>query len=176
MMILRLGGIILALGMLAACSTRSQPVAKPEVQLKEIALDTNKIVMGGTVYVPVYSHIYTVDQTRRMDLTATLSIRNTDLTHAIAITSVKYYDNYGDLVRTDIENPTELPSLASVDFVVEQSDASGGVGANFIVEWVAEATVSDPVIEAVMIDTISNQGISFISPGRVIQTRSAEAN
>lgn len=36
-------------------------------------------VMGGSVYIPVYSHIYQHNQKKTFDLTATLSIRNTDL-------------------------------------------------------------------------------------------------
>jgi hypothetical protein len=35
-----------------------------------------------------------------------------------------------------------LGSLASTDFVVERTDTSGGLGANFIVEWIAEKEVS----------------------------------
>lgn len=170
---LRLSGMaIVAIMAIVACAT-SQPAPKPTVQLKQVTLDTSKIVVGQTVYVPIYSHIYTVSQSRSIDLTATLSIRNTDLSHSIVIASVRYYDTAGNLVRTDLENPVELPALASTDFVVDQADTEGGVGANFIVEWAAETAVSDPVIEAVMIDTLSNQGISFISPGRVIQRRSS---
>lgn len=166
---------IATLAMLAAC-TSSQPVPEPKVPLEQVVLDTSKVVAGQTIYIPVYPHIYTVDETRSINLTVTLSIRNTDRINAIIITSVKFYDTNGNLIRTDLENPTALPQLAATDFVVEQSDASGGVGANFIVEWVAETAVSPPIIEAVMIDTIGNQGISFISTGRVIQSRSAEGN
>jgi hypothetical protein len=45
----------------------------------------------------------------------------------------------------------------------------GGSGANFIVEWTAATTVSEPVVEAVMISAQAGQGISFLSPGRVIK-------
>jgi hypothetical protein len=38
------------------------------------------------------------------------------------------------------------------------------------VEWVAEKEISEPVVEAVMIGTESTQGISFISPGKVIKS------
>lgn len=172
-------GLVIAITVITACAASrpiSKPASKPEAQLKPVTLDASRIVVGQTVYVPIYSHIYTVDQSRRMDLTATLSIRNTDLDHAIVITSVKYYNTNGNLVRTDLEKPAELSPLASIDFVVAQSDTNGGVGANFIVEWVADAKVSAPVIEAVMIDTLSNQGISFISSGRVIQQQGPTGN
>jgi len=166
-----LGLAIAALALPTGC-TPSQSLPKSSAPLEEVILDTSKIVAGQTIYVPVYPHIYTVDETRSINLTVTLSIRNTDVVNAIIITSVKFYDTNGNLVRTDLENPAALPQLAATNFVVDQSDVSGGVSANFMVEWVAEAAVSPPVIEAVMIDTIGNQGISFISPGRVIQNRS----
>jgi hypothetical protein len=63
--------------------------------------------------------------------------------------------------------------MASTDFVVEQNDTSGGAGANFVVEWSASIEVTAPVVEAVMISTASQQGISFVSVGRVLKDRSA---
>ena len=47
----------------------------------------------------------------------------------------------------------------------------GGLGANFIVEWVAQTEVSEPVIEAIMIGSSFQQGISWISPGKVIKNQ-----
>ncbi|HEY9299210.1 MAG TPA: DUF3124 domain-containing protein, partial [Phormidium sp.] len=85
--------------------------------------------------------------------------------------SVQYYDSSGKLVKQYLEQPIQLSAMASTDFVVRRNDTSGGVGANFIVEWVAEKEVSKPVIEAVMIGAESTQGISFVSPGRVIKNQ-----
>jgi hypothetical protein len=70
-----------------------------------------------------------------------------------------------------LEQPVELGPLASASFVVNQEDTSGGSGAAFVVEWVARQQISAPVIEGVMINTAGNQGLSFISPGRVIKSR-----
>ncbi|MDD5500799.1 MAG: DUF3124 domain-containing protein, partial [Candidatus Omnitrophica bacterium] len=44
-----------------------------------------------------------------------------------------------------------------------------GTGAKFIVEWVSETDVVSPIVEAVMVTIKGGQGISFISPGRVIK-------
>lgn len=106
-----------------------------------------------------------------MNLTATLSIRNTDLTHPLIVKSVNYYGSDGQFIRQYLEQPGALGPLASANFVVNQEDTSGGAGAAFVVEWVAQTAVSAPVIEAVMINTSGNQGISFISPGRVIKNQ-----
>lgn len=120
---------------------------------------------------PVYAYIYTGEQNRTWDLTTTLSVRNTDQTHPIIIRSVDYFAGNGTLVRNYLEQPVELNPLAATEFVVAQADRSGGVGASFVVEWVAQTTVSAPVVEAVMINTLGNQGLSFVSPGRVIKSR-----
>jgi spore germination protein YaaH len=157
--------------LLPAC-TPAQPPPKPAIQLKTVTLDnTVKIVAGQTVYVPIYSHIYTWEQSRTMNLTATLSVRNIDLASPMIIASVNYYDDNGKLIRNYLEQPVELGPLASASFVVNQEDTSGGSGAAFVVEWVARQQISAPVIEGVMINTAGNQGLSFISPGRVIKSR-----
>lgn len=137
---------------------------------KTIVLDENfQIATGQTIYVPIYSHIYHQDEKKTFNLTATLSIRNTDLDNPIVIPSVQYYDWNGNLVRNYLEQPIEIAALASTDFVVNTTDRSGGLGAKFMVEWVAQTTVTEPIVEAIMIGTSSQQGISFVSPGRVIK-------
>jgi Protein of unknown function (DUF3124) len=144
---------------------------QPSSSQKVVTLDENfKIVMGQTVYVPVYSHIYHQDKKQTFDLAATLSVRNTDLNDAIVITAVRYYDSEGKLVRKYIDRPIEIAALASVDYFVDTTDTSGGSGAKFIVEWVAPTKVSEPALEAIMIGSGFQQGISFVSPGRVIKT------
>lgn len=139
---------------------------------KIVTLDKNfKIVMGQTIYVPVYSHIYHHNRQEIFNLAVTLSIRNTDLNNSLIVTSVGYYDSDGKLVKQYLERPIQLDALASYDFFVNRNDTSGGVGANFIVEWVAQTKISEPIVEAVMIGTDYQQGISFISPGRVIKSQ-----
>ena len=132
--------------------------------------DVNQIV-GQTIYVPIYSHIYTRDKSRVINLSATLSVRNTDAQNPIRINSVHYYDTNGALLKEYVDAPLRLAPMASTDFVVAEDDTSGGAGANFIVEWGAAAEVTEPVVEAVMISTASQQGISFVSAGRVIKSR-----
>ncbi|MBW4553214.1 MAG: DUF3124 domain-containing protein [Aphanocapsa sp. GSE-SYN-MK-11-07L] len=166
--------ILIAALFLTGCTSSQAPQAaqSPAEPLKAVSLDnTVKLVAGQTVYVPIYSHIFMTDQNRTMNLTATLSIRNTDLKQPMIVAAVNYYGTNGQLLRKYLEQPVELGSLAAANFVVNQEDVSGGAGAAFIVEWVAKQDVSAPVIEAVMINTNMNQGLSFISPGRVIKTQ-----
>ena len=125
-----------------------------------------RIVQGQTLYVPAYSEVLLgFEQTH--ELAVTLAIHNTDLDSPIIIQSVRYYDTNGDLVRSYVTDPIEVSSLATTGFLVESEDTSGGWGSNFIVEWVAEEPVSEPIVEAVMVSRRS-RGISMISLGRVI--------
>ncbi|MEH1821624.1 MAG: DUF3124 domain-containing protein [Nostoc sp.] len=163
---------------LASCEaknipSKSQPSAIQATPVqKAVTLDKNfKIASGQTLYVPVYSHIYHYNRQEIFELAVTLSIRNTDLTNPIIITSVRYYNSEGKLVKQYLERPIQLDALASTDFFINRNDTSGGLGANFIVEWVAQTEISEPIVEAVMIGTDFQQGISFVSPGRVIKSQ-----
>lgn len=170
--------LAIAFIVLASCTSSEIPpksqsdTTRATPSPKMVTLDKNfTIAMGQTIYVPVYSHIYHNKQPEIFNLTVTLSIRNTDLTNPIIITSVRYYDSDGKLVKQYLERPIQIDRLATIDFVVNRTDTSGGAGANFIVEWVAETEISEPVVEAVMISTASQQGISWSSPGRVIKSQ-----
>jgi hypothetical protein len=132
------------------------------------------IATGQTIYVPAYSEIYYASN-RTINLAVTLSVHNTDLNHSIVLTSVRYYNAQGQLVREFLSQPKQLGPLVATNYVIEELDTSGGPGANFIVEWVAEQPVYEPVVEAVMIGTISSLGFSFISPGRVISQTETNA-
>lgn len=131
--------------------------------------------LGQTVYVPVYSHIFAEDRYRDRPflLTATLSVRNTDPERPFTLKSVDYYDSEGGLLQRYLEAPVTLAPLASTHYIVPESEAKGGAGAKFLIEWQAPAAVSEPIIEAVMIGTKLQQGISFISTGRAIKTTPA---
>jgi hypothetical protein len=124
---------------------------------------------GQTVYVPIYSHIYGGDQERPFYLAAICSIRNTDLDDTITIEAVEYYDSDGNLLRNYLEADLVLKPLATVRYVVKESDKKGGSGAKFIVRWRAAKTVNAAIIEGIMIGTKMGQGISFVSRGQVIE-------
>jgi len=131
--------------------------------------DSKAMLSGGqTVYVPIYSHIYSGLKGRPFSLAATLSIRNTDPKHSITLVSVKFYDSDGKLVKAYLDKPAELKAMASTRYILTEADTSGGSGANFLVKWKSKTKVNPPLIEGVMIGTRSGQGISFVSRGQVI--------
>ena len=130
---------------------------------------SSELSAGQTVYVPIYSHIYSGVKGRPFDLAATLSIRNTNLQNSITLVSVKYYDSDGKLVADYLKKPMRMDALVSTRYIITEDDRAGGSGANFIVVWKSEQNLNPPIIEAVMIGTHSGQGISFLSRGQVIR-------
>jgi len=159
---------------LAACSpatNNSNPSAVDATHLKPHPAPLPEPSVRRTVYVPIYSTIYTgLDIGKNMiDLAATLSIRNVSAQRPVVLNFVRYYDSGGTLLHEYVNAPVELGPLASAEFVIKRGDTSGGPGANFLVQWAGHAEVDDPLIEAVMIGLSGNAAISFTSPGRNIR-------
>lgn len=125
-------------------------------------------IQGQLVYVPAYSHVYHGKGKPHL-VTITLSIRNTSIDDEIILKSVWYHGTRGTLVRSYVDKPVRIPPLGTTEVIVEREDASGGSGANFLVEWFANQPVTAPIIEALMIDTQSQQGISFALRGSPIR-------
>jgi ABC-type oligopeptide transport system substrate-binding subunit len=134
-----------------------------------ISAENIKLSSGQTVYVSIYSHIYSGLKARPFDLAAILSIRNTNPNNSITLRSVKYYDSDGKLLKEYLSIPLQLNALVSTRYIITEGDKAGGSGANFIVVWKSDQKVNPPIIEAVMIGTHSGQGISFVSRGQVIK-------
>lgn len=128
---------------------------------------------GQTVYVPVYSHIWhgnldAEQKPRQLLLSSMLSIRNTDPKASMTVSSVRYYDTNGRLLRDFLQKPMELGPMASTDMFVEHKDDAGGTGANFLVEWKAAGPISEPIVETVNAYFFGPQSLAFTSQGRAL--------
>ena len=177
--------LILLFGiMLGGCTSKqeSPPVneqSSPAVEQKKegyVALQQEPDVFNREkssvvqlVYIPVYSHIYQQNRRKTFNLTTTLSIRNADPYRPFIITEVAYYDSKGNLIQQYVDSTEQISPLASTSYVIEEADLRGGVGANFLVRWHSQEPVYPPIIEAVNISTTQQQGISFLSVGRVLK-------
>jgi hypothetical protein len=128
-----------------------------------------------TVYVPVYSNVFSAPKQLPFYLATMLSIRNTDMSNTITVTTADYYDTKGKLLKRYYLLPVTLSPLESTYIYLPEDDSEGGFGANFIVKWNAQGDVNIPIIECVMIGAKHGQGISFVSPGQVIKEGAKEA-
>jgi hypothetical protein len=139
-------------------------------RLRPVSSSPTGGVAARTVYVPVYSSIYLGLNIKKtmVDLAATVSVRNLSSRHPLVLDVVRYYDSAGKPVRDYITAPAELPPLATVEFVIQRADATGGPGANFLIQWKGPPEIDEPLIEAVMVGQSGNAGISFTSLGRKV--------
>lgn len=128
-----------------------------------------RLAKGQTLYVPVYSHVYTGDRALPFNLAATLGFRNVDPASPITVTRVDYHDSNGRLVKRFLAGPLKIPPQGSTSFYLKERDTSGGFGAHFIVAWESAREINEPIVESVMIGARSGQGISFVSPAREIR-------
>lgn len=143
-------------------NTYSTEVAEdPELD----ASDASGYDYVDSVYVPIYSDIYSQGKHLRFLLTSTLSIRNTSYTDTIAIHSIEYYNTRGDKVRDFLDHPIFVLPMATLEYVIEEDDRSGGSGANFIVVWSAKHAEVETVIQAIMISVSGQQGVAFKTDG-----------
>jgi Protein of unknown function (DUF3124) len=89
----------------------------------------------------------------------------------LEVTSVQYVDSTGHVLKEYVEQPVRLSALGSTEFFVPQSETAGGAGAKFLVTWQAAHPVMAPLVEAVMIGVSPWQGLSFVSPAKVLKGR-----
>lgn len=141
------------------------------LRLRPITTPLAEPAIRRTVYVSIYSSIYWgIDAGEKpVELAATVSIRNVSSRFPLVLESVRYYDSAGKQVREYVSTPSELGSLATVEFVIQKRDTTGGPGANFLVRWAGAPDMDEPLIEAVMVGQTGNAGISFTSVGRVVK-------
>lgn len=158
--------LIIALCFSACIDSDPNVNSQGENVIESLLIYTDKTDQNysDTVYIPVYSDIYSVHRQKSTLLTATLSIRSTSLTDTTYINSIDYYDTQGNKIRSYIDKTLLLRPMASLDYVIERDDVSGGTGANFLVTWGAKEDTK-PLFQAVMISTTGQHGLSFVTNG-----------
>ncbi|WP_436517288.1 DUF3124 domain-containing protein [Ekhidna sp. To15] len=135
----------------------ADPIQKSETEFTDV------------IYVPIYSDIYIDSNNQNSLLAATLSIRNTSYTDSLFISAIDYFNTDGSLVRSYVENQISLRPMATINYVIEREDDTGGSGANFIVKLSAKAKDVEPIVQAVMIGQNGNKGFAFTTDGYSIK-------
>jgi hypothetical protein len=150
-----------------ACGYESDkfPVKQPNWKSKEAKLvDFDHYALGKT-YLPVYSSIYNIHESRTFELTTTVSIRNISESDTVYILKADYYNTTGENIREYLENPIYLMPLETIEIVIEKQDNKGGTGANFVFHWAVLEDKDPPLFEAIMISADGAQGLAFSTRG-----------
>lgn len=128
---------------------------------------------GQVLYLPIYSHVWHGDvdskgQPTRTLVSVSVSLRNTDAARPIRITSAQYFDTDGRKLREYVPTAKTIGPMGTYELFIPRSDDSGGSGANFVIEWKADAPVNPPVVEGLHAHLPSGRSIAFITSARPI--------
>jgi hypothetical protein len=121
-----------------------------------------------TLYLPIYSHMLYGNlgksgKAAHVLLSTLVSIRNTDAKRPLRITSARYYDSNGKLLGERLPTAMQLAPLGTLELFVELNDASGGSGANFIIKWEAESSISPPLVEGLHVNMDGGKAVIFMT-------------
>jgi len=161
-------GSILVLFLLVSCQERnSVSVNTPHADWNDRKAGEKVMdaAVQGKTYLPVYSHIYHIQQDRIFNLTVTASIRNISSRDTVYLLKADYYNTTGMKVREYLEFPVYICPMETLEIIIGETDETGGSGANFIFDWAMGEGVDPPLFEAVMISTHGQQGLSFTTRG-----------
>lgn len=139
------------------------------------AEDAISKALSETIYVPAYSEVL-IGPADSQQMAITIVIHNVDPEHPVTLRVVDFYDHSGDHVQNLLTEPFSIPPLGSWKYLIGIKDKTGGVGANFLINWNSEVPANSPIAEALMIGGTGTQGISFASRGRVISREIVDAS
>lgn len=128
---------------------------------------------GQSLYLPIYSHVWHGDVDSKGEPMKTLvsisvSIRNTDPSKSIQITSAQYYDSDGKRLREYLRSPKTIGPMGTYEIFVPRSDDTGGSGANFVISWKSDSPVSPPIVEGFHANLPAARTFAFMTSARAI--------
>jgi hypothetical protein len=82
---------------------------------------------------------------------------------------IPYFDTNGKPVQSYLKEPVALKPFATIEVFIPTTDVRGGTGANFIVDWAADAPIGEPMIEALMLGGPRHGAICVHSQGRPVK-------
>jgi len=170
---------ILVLLLLIFGSCRNEKLKEPEPNpvmgafdpaVLQVNLPFSAGLKGQVLYMPVYSNIpYRIVGIEEFDMSAFIAIHNTDLYNRITITQALFFDKMGEPVSDFLtDGKITLDPLATEDFFVPYEGRNGN-GANFLIEWISDSLVTEPLVESVTISLKPNQSVAVLSKGKVIR-------
>ncbi|MHB0754839.1 DUF3124 domain-containing protein [Polaribacter sp. M15] len=123
----------------------------------------------GKSYLSIYSEIYSFTESKKISLTSMISLRNTSDLDTIYLLKAEYFDTEGKSIRKYFDFPVFLKPLETAEIIIDEIDVSGGTGSNFIFEWKIPKRSPEPIFEAIMSSTMSQQGLSFTTQAKRIE-------
>jgi hypothetical protein len=171
-MIMKYSFVVIASALLLlSCEYENEHTEIKDVNWQNRAVNTviRDSLEEGATFLSVYSQIYSQNEHRKHDLTATISMRNTSSRDTIYFDHAEYFDTHGKSIRSYFEKTIYVAPLETVEIVINESHPAGGTGGNFIFDWKKKPETSEPIFDCVMISTSGQQGLSFTTEGKRIK-------
>jgi hypothetical protein len=160
--------VAIAAVLLCSAAASAQTVAQDKL-LKPFAAalapPQADLAKTGVIYVPTYSHLPIASGKYDLDLSVTLSVRNTSPKQVMTVKRIDFYDTSGAMVQSYLTTPIGLRPYGTVDLFLPVMDRRGGSGGNFVVEWGGDATLPEPIVESIMFGEMGGRSHSFVSRG-----------
>ncbi|BEQ16840.1 DUF3124 domain-containing protein [Desulfoferula mesophila] len=118
----------------------------------------------GAIYAPLYQEAIVDHRGRRMDLTATVYVRNISRKQAITVDSVTLVDGKGKMGTQCVQGKQRLEPLASLRLLPPACPAGTGTP-SILIRWSAAQPAPAPLVEVLMMGTAGQQGISLTTQG-----------
>lgn len=164
---------LLAVSMLACNQKKEQKEAKKYEEKYHARWDNRALNFKGLdtldlheTYLSIYSEVYTYSESRKLDIAATISIRNTSASDSIFLVSSKYYDTQGNLIREYNNKPVFVLPMETIEIVIDKNDVVGGGGTNFLFGWKSRNPKVEPIFEGIMVSAQGQLGLSFVTHGK----------
>ncbi|MEN9443634.1 MAG: hypothetical protein RIS47_524 [Bacteroidota bacterium] len=152
---------------LAACDIQTEKKSVFVENWKQRAIHhvLSDSLRSGATYLSVYSQIYSRTEHSTHNLTSTVSLRNINTADTIYIDRAEYYNTHGQVIRNYFNTTIFIAPLETVEIVIDESDTTGGSGANFLIHWRIPPHGHTPLVEGIMISTSGQKGLSFTTQG-----------
>ncbi len=158
--------------LISSCNNQNKDISSIDAvnwNKRKVTISQNDSLLVGSTYLSVYSKIYSLDEHKTHNLTATISMRNINKLDTIFINKAEYFDTHGNAIRTYFDFPIFLKPMETVEIIINEIDGEGGTGGNFVFDWLIKEKSLNPYFEGIMISTSGQQGLSFATQGKEMQ-------
>jgi len=133
--------------------------------LEPVPAPSEASLASGSVYVPLYRTLYVGESRAVNKLSATLSIHNTSSEHSLILTKLTYLDGKGEAISELLKEPHALRPMASAEFYIDQGQSDTATVAATVVEWSSQASITAPLIEAIVVGKYGAKGFAIHNRG-----------
>lgn len=114
---------------------------------------------------PLYRNLYIGEHRALKILAATLSIHNTSSKYPLILTNLTYFDGDGEATVERLGEPHVLPPMAAAEVYIDHGELDTAPIATAVVGWSGDASITPPLIEAVIVGKYGAKGFSVLSRG-----------